>query len=60
MEWLNYHHLRYFWTVAKEGGLARAANLSKKQRSDIAKKAAQKRWGTRAKPAKSSRKKHSP
>ena len=25
MEWLNYHHLRYFWTVAKEGGLARAA-----------------------------------
>ncbi|MBX7206690.1 MAG: LysR family transcriptional regulator [Verrucomicrobiaceae bacterium] len=25
MEWLNYHHLRYFWTAAKEGGLARAA-----------------------------------
>lgn len=25
MEWLNYHHLRYFWTVAKEGTLARAA-----------------------------------
>lgn len=25
MEWLNYHHLRYFWTVAREGGLARAA-----------------------------------
>lgn len=25
MEWLNYHHLRYFWMVAKEGGLARAA-----------------------------------
>ena len=25
MEWLNYHHLRYFWTVAKEAGLARAA-----------------------------------
>ena len=25
MEWLNYHHLHYFWTVAKEGGLARAA-----------------------------------
>jgi len=25
MEWLNYHHLRYFWTVAKEGSLARAA-----------------------------------
>lgn len=25
MEWLNYHHLRYFWTTAKEGSLARAA-----------------------------------
>jgi LysR family transcriptional activator of nhaA len=25
MEWLNYHHLRYFWIVAKEGSLASAA-----------------------------------
>ncbi len=25
MEWLNYHHLRYFWTVAREGGLQQAA-----------------------------------
>jgi len=25
MEWLNYHHLRYFYVAAKEGGLARAA-----------------------------------
>lgn len=25
MEFLNYHHLRYFWAVAKEGGLGRAA-----------------------------------
>ncbi|HYE30937.1 MAG TPA: LysR family transcriptional regulator [Methylomirabilota bacterium] len=25
MEWLNYHHLRYFWSVAKEGSLALAA-----------------------------------
>ena len=25
MEWLNYHHLRYFWATAKEGSLARAA-----------------------------------
>jgi LysR family transcriptional activator of nhaA len=25
MEFLNYHHLRYFWTVAREGGLTRAA-----------------------------------
>lgn len=26
MDWLNYHHLRYFWTVAKEGGLQKAAD----------------------------------
>jgi LysR family transcriptional activator of nhaA len=25
MDWLNYHHLRYFWAVAKEGGLKPAA-----------------------------------
>ncbi len=25
MEFLNYHHLRYFWMVAREGGLTRAA-----------------------------------
>lgn len=25
MEFLNYHHLRYFWTVATEGGLTKAA-----------------------------------
>lgn len=25
MDWLNYHHLLYFWTVAKEGGISRAA-----------------------------------
>ncbi len=25
MEWLNYHHLLYFWTVAKEGSIARAS-----------------------------------
>jgi LysR family transcriptional activator of nhaA len=24
MEWLNYHHLYYFWTVAKEGTITRA------------------------------------
>jgi LysR family transcriptional regulator, transcriptional activator of nhaA len=24
MEWLNYHHLLYFWIVAKEGSIARA------------------------------------
>jgi LysR family transcriptional activator of nhaA len=25
MEWLNYHHLLYFWTVAREGGLGPAS-----------------------------------
>ncbi len=25
MEWLNYHHLHYFWLAAKEGGVSRAA-----------------------------------
>jgi LysR family transcriptional activator of nhaA len=25
MEWLNYHHLLYFWTVARKGSLAAAA-----------------------------------
>jgi LysR family transcriptional activator of nhaA len=25
MDWLNYHHLLYFWTVAREGGVGRAA-----------------------------------
>jgi LysR family transcriptional regulator, transcriptional activator of nhaA len=25
MNWLNYHHLRYFWCTAKEGGLRKAA-----------------------------------
>lgn len=24
MDWLNYHHLLYFWTVAREGSVARA------------------------------------
>jgi len=31
MEWLNYHHLLYFWTAAKEGSItaaARSLNLS--------------------------------
>jgi LysR family transcriptional activator of nhaA len=25
MEWLNYHHLHYFWVITQEGGVARAA-----------------------------------
>ncbi len=27
MEWLNYHHLYYFWMVSREGGVTPAANL---------------------------------
>jgi LysR family transcriptional activator of nhaA len=27
MDWLNYHHLYYFWLVAREGSIARAAEL---------------------------------
>lgn len=27
MEWLNYHHLLYFWTVAREGSVRRASEL---------------------------------
>jgi LysR family transcriptional activator of nhaA len=26
-EWLNYHHLLYFWTVAREGSVTRAAEV---------------------------------
>ena len=25
MEWLNYHHLLYFWMVAKHGSITRAS-----------------------------------
>ena len=25
MEWLNYHHLLYFWMVAREGSITRAS-----------------------------------
>ena len=27
MAWLNYHHLLYFWTVAREGGVVRASRV---------------------------------
>lgn len=27
MEWVNYHHLLYFWLVAREGGLVRAGKI---------------------------------
>ena len=26
MEWLNYHHLLYFWMVAREGSVTRASS----------------------------------
>ncbi|MBU6173829.1 MAG: LysR family transcriptional regulator, partial [Planctomycetes bacterium] len=25
MDWLNYHHLYYFWITAREGSMTRAA-----------------------------------
>ena len=27
MEWLNYHHLLYFYTVAREGSVTKAAKV---------------------------------
>jgi len=27
MEWLNYHHLHYFWVVAREGSVTRASEV---------------------------------
>lgn len=27
MDWINYHHLRYFWVVAREGGLVKAGKV---------------------------------
>lgn len=27
MDWLNYHHLLYFWVVAREGSIARASEV---------------------------------
>lgn len=27
MEWLNYHHLHYFWVVAREGSVTRASGV---------------------------------
>jgi LysR family transcriptional activator of nhaA len=27
MEWLNYHHLLYFWTIAREGSVSAAARV---------------------------------
>ena len=27
MDWLNYHHLFYFWTEVREGSVSRAADV---------------------------------
>jgi LysR family transcriptional activator of nhaA len=27
MEWMNYHHLLYFWTIVNEGGISKAAKV---------------------------------
>jgi LysR family transcriptional activator of nhaA len=35
MEWLNYHHLLYFWTVATQGGVARAARELRRSQPTI-------------------------
>ena len=35
MEWLNYHHLFYFWNVAKEGTVSRAAEKLHLARSTV-------------------------
>lgn len=35
MDWLNYHHLLYFWTVAKEGGLRLASEKLKVSQPSI-------------------------
>lgn len=35
MEWLNYHHLFYFWTVVREGGIAAAGRKLNVGRSSI-------------------------
>jgi len=37
MEWLNYHHLLYFWIVAREGSLARASAELRLAQSTVSK-----------------------
>ena len=27
MDWLNYHHLHYFWVIAREGSITKACNI---------------------------------
>jgi LysR family transcriptional regulator, transcriptional activator of nhaA len=35
MEWLNYHHLLYFWVVAREGGLVPAGKILRLSHSTL-------------------------
>jgi len=35
MEWQNYHHLFYFWTIVKEGGVTRASEKLKLAQSTV-------------------------
>jgi LysR family transcriptional activator of nhaA len=37
MEWVNYHHLLYFWTVAREGSLGRASAELRLAQSTVSK-----------------------
>jgi LysR family transcriptional activator of nhaA len=41
MEWLNYHHLYYFWTVAKEGTISRACEKLRLAQPTISRQLAQ-------------------
>jgi LysR family transcriptional activator of nhaA len=41
MDWLNYHHLRYFWAVAKEGSLRAAAEKLRVSQPSISAQIAQ-------------------
>ena len=35
MEWLNYHHLHYFWVITREGGLTKASKKLKLSHSTL-------------------------
>lgn len=41
MQWLNYHHLHYFWTVCEEGSFTRAAEKLRLSQSTVSAQVAQ-------------------
>jgi len=43
MDWLNYHHLLYFWVVAREGTIARACDQLHLTQPSISKQLHQRR-----------------